>query len=230
MGVTGKVAKKLINYDSSESFAFKMRKKRAQRIEDLIRNCFDQFGEVKIIDVGGRKTYWNIIDKELLLRHNVHITVINLPNEPLERNDELFTFLHGDGCDMSEFKDNSFHLTHSNSVIEHVGDWSRVLSFSNEVLRVSQKHYLQTPNFWFPIEPHFVAPIIHWLPKSMRIKLVQNFDLGWYKKTKNYQEAKEIVEGNNLLTKKQLIGLFPDHSLYKEKFFGLTKSLILIKN
>ncbi|MDP2686909.1 MAG: hypothetical protein Q8O62_06790 [Aequorivita sp.] len=229
MSVTHFIAKKLINYQSDKSFAFKMRKKRAERLMLLINECYNEYGEVKIIDIGGTKVYWKIIPEEFLIKNNVHITAVNLPSTPLSQNDDIFTFITGNGCDLSEITDNAFHLSHSNSVIEHVGSWDNMIAFSKESKRVAEKYYIQTPNYWFPIEPHFVTPFFHWLPKEIRIKLLQNFNLGWYKKAKSYQEAKSNVEGCSLLTKKRFKSLFPDAVLYKEKFGFFVKSLILIK-
>src|SRR5690606_21237234 len=177
------------------------------------------------------ETYWKIIPREFLSSRNVHITAINLPDTTAQfQNSDLFTFLDGDGCNLHMMADKSFHISHSNSVIEHVGPtWERKLAFANESRRVAGRYYIQTPNFWFPVEPHFITPFFHWLPKSVRIKLVQNFNLGWYKKVSDYEEAKKAVEGCDLLSKKEMKKLFPEAVLYKEKFMLFTKSLIMIK-
>jgi len=47
MAVTRYFAKKLINYQSEKSPAFKLRKKRAERIKVIIKECYDKYGEVK---------------------------------------------------------------------------------------------------------------------------------------------------------------------------------------
>jgi len=208
-----------------------MRKKRAGRIIALIDKCFKEHGKVNIIDIGGTETYWKIIPREFLTSRNVHITAVNLPETTSTfQNSDLFTFIDGDGCNLHNIQDKSFHIAHSNSVIEHVGPtWERKVAFANETKRVAENYYVQTPNYWFPVEPHFVTPFFHWFPKSIRIKLIQNFKLGWYEKTPNYQEAKKAVEGCDLLSKKEMKNLFPEAKLYKEKFFFLTKSLIMIK-
>ena len=176
MSITSYIAERLINYQSDKSFAFKLRKKRAHRIKSLINECYNKYKKVNIIDIGGTKTYWKIMPKEYLSEKNVHITVVNLPSSvPLPEDDELFSFVAGDGCNLFNFPDISFHLYHSNSVIEHVGNWDNMVSFSNEAKRIAEKYYLQTPNYWFPIEPHFLTPFFHWLPKSLRIKLVISY-------------------------------------------------------
>jgi hypothetical protein len=218
-----------INYENERSLAFKFRQKRAERIKQLIIDCYNENNYVEIIDIGGRKEYWNIIPRDFLIEKNVHITIVNLPSEQLPKSDQLFSYYYGDGCDLINFSTGSFHIAHSNSVIEHVGSWENVVMFANEIKRVSETYYLQTPNYWFPFEPHFLTPFFHWLPKKIRIKLLLHFNLGWFKKAKNYHEAKKTVESCNLLSKKELAYLFPEAKLFKEKVMFLTKSLIVIK-
>jgi hypothetical protein len=144
---------------------------------------------------------------------------------------ELFTYATGDGCNLSEFKDHAFHIAHSNSVIEHVGSWENKVSFSKELQRVAKRFYLQTPNYYFPMEPHFMTPFFHWLPKRFRIKLHLHFNLGNYRKAATYNEARINVERCDLLTKEALRKLFPSPHIkcYKEKWGGLVKSLVIIK-
>ncbi len=220
----------LIDYQSEKSVAFKLRKKRAERIKNLIADCFNENGEVNIIDIGGTKTYWLIIPRDYLLEKKVKITLVNLPTDsPLPEDDEIFSYRDGDGCNLIEFEDKSFNLSHSNSVIEHVGNDENIRKFSMESKRIAEKYYLQTPNYWFPIEPHFVTPLFHWLPIAMRIWIVRNFNLGWYRKTKNYEEAKKIVISIRLLKKRELNDLFPECIFHVERYAFLAKSLIVIK-
>lgn len=231
MAMTRSFAKKLINYQSKKSPAFKLRKIRAKRIKTLIKECYDKYAEVNIIDIGGTKIYWNIIPTEFLIENNVHISIVNLPSDnPLPPNDNIFSFYEGDGCSLVDFSNNSFHIAHSNSVIEHVGNDSNRVKFAREIKRIAIAYYLQTPNYWFPIEPHLVTPFFHWLPNKIKIKLTCYFDLGWFKKAKTYSEAEKRLEYCRLLTKKELKTLFSETetSIYKEKILFFVKSFILI--
>jgi hypothetical protein len=222
--------KLLINYQSDKSVAFRLRRKRAERIKKLISDCYQEHGAVRIIDIGGTRTYWNIIPGEFLKERNAKITLVNLPDgSPLPEDDEIFSYRHGNGCNLAEYPDKSFHLSHSNSVIEHVGDDGQIRKFANESKRVAEKYYLQTPNFWFPVEPHFVTPVFHWLPVSLRIWLLRHFNLGWYRRSRDYKEAKASVNGIRLLKGKELRALFPECTFHLERFAGLPKSLIVIK-
>lgn len=98
---------------------------------------------------------------------------------------------------------------------------------AQEVRRVGKRYFVQTPNFFFPIEPHFLFPAFHWLPMSVRTWLVRHFDLGWYKKQADAAAARELVTSIRLLTKTELERLFPEGSIYCEKAFGLTKSFVV---
>lgn len=231
MGITNFIAKRLVNYDSDKSPAFKLRKIRAERIKILINECYNKYGEVRIIDIGGTRTYWNIFSLNYLAEKKVQISVVNLPSEiPLPSNDHIFTYYHGDACNLVEFKDKSFHIAHSNSVIEHVGADANRIKFAQEIKRVSNTYYIQTPNYWFPLEPHFMTPFFQFLPEKIRIKMVQNFALGWFERSKDYKEAKAIVDSCNLLTQQDLQTLFPEADLYKEKIGFIIKSFVMIKN
>jgi hypothetical protein len=222
--------KRITDYNSEDSIVFKFRKKRAEKIKQLISACYAETGEVSIIDIGGTKTYWKIIPATFLKANNVHITILNLPSStPLPCDDEIFTFKEGDACNLVEFSNHSFHIAHSNSVIEHVGNRDKKVMFARELQRVAKKYYVQTPNYWFPLEPHFMFPFFHWLPQKMRIKLNLCFNLGWMHKAMNYEEAKQNVESCDLLSQNELISLFSDCVLYKEKLLLFTKSLIVIK-
>jgi hypothetical protein len=41
-------------------------------------------------------------------------------------------------------------------------------AFARELRRVARGWYVQTPAFSFPVEPHALLPIAHWLPPRLR--------------------------------------------------------------
>jgi hypothetical protein len=73
------------------------------------------------------------------------------------------------------FKDDEFDVVYSNSVIEHLGDPESQRMFADECGALGSHYYIQTPNEWFPIEPHFIAPFIHWFPRVIQRDLLRNF-------------------------------------------------------
>ena len=64
------------------------------------------------------------------------------------------------------------------------------------------------------------------MPIKIRVLLLQNFNLGWLKKTPDVVKAKAIVESIRLLTKREFVALFPRAHIYEEKIFGITKSFV----
>ena len=80
---------------------------------------------------------------------------------------------------------------------------------------------MQTPNRWFPIEPHYQLPLFQFLPRRVRMALNRRFTLGW--------QAKGQWEEITLLGARDLRRLFPDAEIHREKVLGLTKSLIAVR-
>jgi hypothetical protein len=118
---------------------------------------------------------------------------------------------------------------HSNSVIEHVGRWPDQRRMAREVRRLADRYFVQTPNFWFPIEPHFRLPFIHWLPEPWRVAIVMRHACGFYPRAKSCDEARDILDDARLLDAAAMAELFPDATIEREHFAGFTKSLIAVR-
>jgi len=229
MAIARLVAGWFSNYDSQKSVGSKMRAKRIAPLLEMIEDASLKHGFANVVDIGGSEQYWGIVPMQHLMKHRVKITIVNVPGSHLPHDHGPFTFVAADGCDLSRFADGAFHIAHSNSVVEHVGDWARMMQFSKELKRVSQAYFVQTPNFWFPIEPHFMTPFFHWLPKPVRVALVRRFRLGTFEKASSISEAVFFVEHARLLTFDMFEYLFKDAQILKERFFGLTKSFVALK-
>ncbi len=87
---------------------------------------------------------------------------------------------------------------------------------------------MQTPNYWFPIEPHFQFIGWQWLPESTRVAILRRRKCGWRAKTPDPERARELVREVRLMTKRELQQLFPPARIAPERFVGLTKSWIAI--
>lgn len=111
------------------------------------------------------------------------------------------------------FADDEFGVAYSNSLIEHLPPADRPRAAA-EMARVGRRIFVQTPNRWFPIEPHALLPLVHWLPRPLGRRL---WPLG--------------VTGNSfdeirLLSAGELRELFPGARIARERLGPLTKSLI----
>ena len=222
-------AERISNYDSAASIGSKLRAKRVAPLLRMIDAVFDEHGTVNIVDIGGTERYWGIVPKTYLEERNVYITIVNLPAAAMPTDHGRFKFIGGDACDLAFLPDKSFHIAHSNSVVEHVGDWRRMVEFAKELTRVAERYFVQTPNYWFPIEPHCMTPFFHWLPKPARIWLVSHWRLGHWKRAGSIDEAVRIVESARLLNRKMFQELFRDAAVLTERLLLLPKSFIAIQ-
>ncbi len=221
----------MTDYDNPNSLGSRFRRRRTAPLVKLINDAYAMDGHVKLLDVGGRRLYWNVLPPGFLREHNVTVTLLNIPEDCQGTDDEIFKHVPGDACNMAEYGDKSFHIAHSNSVIEHVGGWPRVKQFASEVRRVAKGLFVQTPYFWFPVEPHYVMPLLHWTPRPIQESLVLRLPLGYRGKPAADLEAaiSEIDVVPRLLDLRAYRLLFPDCTIVKERFCLLTKSLVAVR-
>jgi len=220
---------KLTDYSNRKSIGSRLRNRRLKLLIPIIRAVFNKYGTVEIIDIGGTKEHWNIFSEDDLEKYKIHITLANLHEGKNGMDDGHFSYVEADGCDLSEYQNNSFHIAYSNSVIEHVGDWKKMRQLGGEIKRIAPNYFVQTPNFWFPVEVHCMTPFIHWLPRPMRIRLTRKFKLGHWPKAEDMDTAMALVEGTRLLNKRMLAAIFDDAEIYTERFLLLPKSHSAIK-
>jgi hypothetical protein len=171
--------------------------------------------EDRIIDVGAG---WGA----LLERFNQTnpIVAVDLSPQPSEwLSSPNVTVLQADGTQLP-FADGEFDIAFSNSVIEHVPPELQA-RFASEVSRVAGRYFVQTPNRYFPIEPHYQLPLFQFLPRRLRMALNRRFSLGF--------QGKGHWEEITLLSAGDLRRLFPDAEIRREKVLGLTKSLIAVR-
>lgn len=204
------------------------RQRRIKPFLSLIETIFRERGEVQILDVGGTRDYWHLVPAETMERLNVTVTIVNFGSEAFESTERL-RFAEGNGCHLSELADNSFDIVHSNSVIEHVGTWQQMVEYAHEIRRLAPRYWVQTPYFWFPIEPHCMTPFFHWLPWPIRVKLIMWFSLGNWRRRTTVDAAVRAVESARLLDQTMFAALFPDARVRVERALLLPKSLIMVR-
>ena len=160
---------------------------------------------------------------------NKDITIINLDETHKDAVTAAgFEFAVADARALP-FKDGEFDLVVSNSLIEHVGGLDDQRRCAQEMLRCGRDVYIQTPNIWFPVEPHLIAPFIHWFPRSVLRLLVRWFSVwGWVAKP-SQEQVDSTIDGIRLLSKKDVVSLFPGLKVVSEKFIFLPKSYIVMR-
>lgn len=216
-------------YKDRKSIEFSFRAKRFEHIRKLIEAALAEKDHVEILDLGGSEKYW-LIGEDFINAHRdrLHFTLVN-PEQQEEKNTDLFTFMIGDATDPALFADKTFDIVHSNSVIEHVGDWSAIQRFAQNTMRLGKRYYMQTPNYWFPYEPHFRFPGFQWLPVPVRVWLMMSMRLGFFARQTDKAEARFHVESIRLLNQAEVRRLFPDARIEFETVAGMAKSIMAIR-
>ena len=187
---------------------------RRGRYERFVELCGLEPGD-RILDVGAG------VGAALERFNSVNpITALDLtPKTSPWLEQENVTTMVGDGTRLP-FADGEFAVAFSNSVIEHV-PLELQYAFAMEVRRVSRRYFIQTPNRWFPIEPHYQVPLFQFLPERTRRFLNRHATMGF--QPKGYWEPIELLSARDMQR------LFPDATIHREKVLGLTKSLMAVR-
>jgi len=216
-------------YADPQSIEFRMRTRRFSVIREMIDAILEKRGRAEIIDLGGTEGYWRI-GREYLAdnRGRITITLVNTEIQSVDQ-PELFRYLQASATDQNLFANRRFDMVHSNSVIEHVGGWRDMELFARNTRRLATHYYVQTPDYWFPYEPHFRFPGFQYLPEAVRVKLIMRFPLGFFDRIADREEAWDIIRHHRLLSTRQMRVLFSDGEVFHEKFAGINKSIIAVR-
>jgi len=202
------------------------RRRRMQLFISLVDQVLTRQAICRILDLGGVPEYWEVM-ADLLGSRQRHITIVN--RSAFTVPSDYFTSIAGDARHLPLLPDMSFDLVHSNSVIEHVGRWNDMKAMAGEVRRLAPGYFLQTPYFWFPIEPHCSTAFFHWMPESIRVTMLMRRHRGAWGKAPDIDTAMSQIQSAILLDVRMMRTLFPDAAIHRERIFGLTKSLIAIR-
>ncbi|MDQ4049016.1 MAG: class I SAM-dependent methyltransferase, partial [Actinomycetota bacterium] len=123
-------------------------------------------------------------------------------------------FIRGDALAIP-VADREFDVAFCNSLIEHIAPGDRP-KLAAEIRRVAERYFVQTPNRFFPIEPHVLLPLFQFLP------------LRWQRRLWRFGVAGGEYEQTLLLDRKELSRLFPDARIVRERVGPLTKSLMAV--
>ncbi len=200
-----KFLKKIIDVEDSKSITTKIRQENFK----IFKNLVSSFGsKVKVLDLGGTQEYWEMMeytDPNLIevILINIDEIQVSLPNFRAIKMNALELDINGFDCD----------IVFSHSLIEHV-DRER---FAQLISDSKKPYFIQTPNKYFPIEPHFMIPLFQFMPLWLKLFLTRNSDI------------KSEVRTINLLSKGDLIRLFPNSKIFGGKLLGSVQSFIVVK-
>jgi len=170
----------------------------------------------RILDVGGG--YGDYFSTVVPFRENVWIAEIDAVILQRAREHGFQTALISTDGSLP-FPDRHFDIVHCNSVVEHVLVPEDRARLAAEIRRVGKSWFVQTPNRYFPIEPHSRLPLVQFLPRSF-----VRACLPYLKGIVGYQDELQW----RLLGAREFAALFPQSLLIRERLFGLTKSLVVI--
>jgi ubiquinone/menaquinone biosynthesis C-methylase UbiE len=198
------------------------RTRRNRRLCAIIDKMWEEkTGTLEVLDIGGSVVFWLSIPEAY--RAKCHVSLINLPeayevnfSAEEEKIKQSITLLTGDARDLSLFSDKSFDLAICNSVIEHVGSWADMTKAANEARRVAKRGWIQVPAFEFPIEQHFLMPLVHWFADPIQVMLLRWLH-GPFSRYTVFEQYMS-VHHTRPLTRTQLRNLFPGAALRSEWF------------
>jgi len=219
---SNKIKSLLATSNDPESLGSKFRSQRFEFFEELFWSAFKGKEQISILDLGGTEEYWR--DKSLIKKNNITITLLNLNVEPVSLPN--LTSVAGDATNLSEFADQSFDLVYSNSVIEHLYSFENQKKMAAEIQRVGKKYFVQTPNKYFFIEPHYALPLFQFMPTPFVYFILTKTKLSrMHRWSPEY--AQSYLDEIRLLSLREMKQLFPEGKVYFEKFLGMNKSFTL---
>ena len=195
---------------------------RAARWSELLRR-FPNLASMRVLDLGGVPRQWT--DRPVRPAQVVSVNLEEHPPVP----EPWIRAVRGDACDLPpELRAERFDLVYSNSVLEHVGGHARRLAFARTVHAAADRHWIQTPYRYFPVEPHWLFPGFQFLPLRVRVALSHRWPIGHVRSPDRFSSLADVA-WVELVGRTEMAGYFPDSDIWSERFGGLTKSLVAIR-
>lgn len=180
--------------------------------------CFPDLASLEVIDLGGFSSFWLDVQP-----HPRRVTVVNLdPDDPPV---EWIASVQADAC---TYEGAAVDLVVSNSLIEHVGGHGPRQQLADTVRRLAPRYWVQTPYRYFPIEPHWLFPGFQFLPLWAQTEVGLRWKRG-HIRPQSREESRNEAMWVELLGNAEMQALFPDAQIWRERFAGLTKSLVAVR-
>lgn len=205
--------------DGPDSLAERYRTRRWDRLHQQ----FPDLEDMTVVDLGGTVSSW----RRAPVRPR-RVVVLSFEPEGAEDVDWIESY-YADACDLpGELADLRADLVYSNAVIEHVGGAERRQRFADTVHQIADRHWVQTPYRYFPIEPHWLFPGFQFLPVSTRVAISRRWGLV-HTPNRDRQAALDNVLSVELIGLTEFKHLFPESRILHERAAGLVKSIIAVR-
>lgn len=189
----------------------------------LFQSLFPDISSMTVLDLGGTTDSW----ARAPVRPR-HVTVLNLV-EPGNRSLDHVLPVLGDACDPpASVVNHKYDLVFSNSLIEHVGGHAQRTRLSENVASLAPSYWVQTPYRYFPIEPHFLAPGLQFLPTRVQAQFVRHWPLV-HTPPRDLADALSTVQWTELIGITQMRTYFSDADILLERFGGIPKSMVAVR-
>jgi SAM-dependent methyltransferase len=222
------------------AFVNAMRRRARKRRTRIFLENFSLSSQTRILDIGSEDgaNIASVLKTSPVQPENVYIADIDEQMVLKGREQFGFSPVVIPESGRKPFEDSFFDIVYCSSVVEHATIpksqvWSvksgavfketalkQQQEFAREISRIGKRYFVQTPYKWFPIESHTWLPFVGYLPRCVLISILAITNRIWVKKT---------TPDWYLLSARQLRRLFPEARIMKERFMGLTKSIMAIK-
>lgn len=211
------VRRYLADPDRPGSIADRARTQRGNRL----RTAFPDLERLSVLDLGGTAGYW----QHLGIRP-AHLTLVNLHDTGTPG----VRMIIGNACKPPrEALDRRYDLVLSNSVIDQVGGLEQREQLAHVIRSAGDAYWVQTANRAFPIDAYFLFPYFSYLPERLQVRIVRHWRVT-HMHTRDPLLARERVRSMTLQSKADLRALFPGSRIMVERFAGLPKSLIAVRD
>jgi len=196
---------------------------------ELFNNMIGSSEQTKVLDVGGEVNPRDGSSLQLidLYPWKKNFSVVNLSCEHISRIKKHYPQVDarvGDALSLP-WPDKYFDAVYSNAVIEHVGDLVKQKQMATEIMRVSKRWFVATPNRWYPFEFHMRLPLITWLPRHGYV---------WVGSLISYNHVRQKYvfgvkqSGIRLMTARELKQCFPGSKIIKQRVTFMAETLIAV--
>jgi hypothetical protein len=210
----------ILDATSRQGISWYFRKRRMRHFLTYLDSIDKE--QVHILDLGGTTFFWERLG--LANSKKVKVVILNLSLQASSFDN--MECVVGNVTDLNSFPKRNFDIVFSNSVIEHLFSYENQQKMASNIMSLSNRVFIQTPNYYFPVEPHFMFPFFQYLSKKLKMYLVLHFSLGSYPVMSDDEAAEKAVEEIKLLRPGQMRLLFPTLNIGFEKLLFINKSII----
>lgn len=212
------ITNRFVDVSSPDSMSTRFRARRWQMLSEQ----FPNLSQMTVLDLGGTVNSWRLCPTR-----PERLTLLNAFDQESADAETIV----GDACDPpASLHDRRFDLVFSNSVLEHVGGHWRRMRFAETVNALGDHHWLQTPYRYFPIEPHFLCPLLQYLPLAVASRAAVHWPVGNYAGAlDSTEQAAQALQDIELLGTTEMRRYFPASTIRYERAGPFIKSLIAVR-